>query len=137
MNQKVSGQPDVNWVLYTLERHLGGSLAVDYCLSLGCGRGRLERELPRLAAAVRCDALDVAAGGVFESQTRADEAGYSQIHYAVQDTNETGLTAAKDALCPDDGLMASGDCVSDFAYIVAASVAAPRQVAKERDEAVR
>ena len=47
LNQKISGQPGVDWISHTLRRHLSGRLPLARCLSLGCGEGELERRLAR------------------------------------------------------------------------------------------
>lgn len=91
LNQKVSGQPDVDWVRYTLERHFAGRLPLDRCLSLGCGRGGLERQLAGLGAFVTCDAFDIAKGAIAEAQALARQAGYDHIRYTVQDVNQMEL----------------------------------------------
>ena len=91
LNHKVSGNPDVDWVRYTLERHFARRLPLDHCLSLGCGKGGLERRLASLDAFVACDALDVAHGSIAQAQELAQQAGYDHIRYTVQDVNHVKL----------------------------------------------
>ncbi len=91
LNRKVSGQPDVDWVRYTLEYHFAGRLPLDRCLSLGCGEGGLERQLAGLGAFVACDASDIADGAIAGAQALAGQAGYDHIHYVVQDVNQVEL----------------------------------------------
>ena len=44
---KESGKPDGSWIDYTLETYFAGRLPLARCLSLGCGRGQVEREWAR------------------------------------------------------------------------------------------
>ena len=52
-NIKMSGSADVDWVDHALATHLAGRLPLARCLSLGCGAGRLERQLAALGG-FRC-----------------------------------------------------------------------------------
>ncbi|MBN1483919.1 MAG: class I SAM-dependent methyltransferase [Chloroflexia bacterium] len=88
LNQKVSEQADVDWVQYTLSRHLAGRTPVERCLSLGCGRGGLERYLASLSAFSHCDACDLAEASIAEARLAAARKG-DPIHYFVCDLNET------------------------------------------------
>jgi len=91
LNAKVSGDPDVDWVAYTLRTHLSALLPVERCLSLGCGRGGLERYLADLHVFTSCDAYDVAPTCIAEARQLAEERGYRHIHYAVADINQMEL----------------------------------------------
>lgn len=91
LNQKVSGQADVNWVRYTLQHHLTGRLPLPRFLSLGCGEGGLERQLASHGAFLACDAFDIAAAAVARARDLAHQAGYDHIHYEVQDANQVQL----------------------------------------------
>jgi ubiquinone/menaquinone biosynthesis C-methylase UbiE len=93
LNRKVSGQPDVDWVRHTLETHFDGRLPVDRCLSLGCGRGGLERRLAALDAFAACDALDIAEQAIADARELAERAGHDHINYSVQDANRMKLGA--------------------------------------------
>lgn len=95
LSQKVSGQPDVDWVRYTLDHWLAGRLPLGHCLSLGCGEGGLERQLARLGAFLHCDAYDVAAGSIDKARAAAAAAGYGHIQYAVCDLNELSLPVGR------------------------------------------
>ena len=60
INSKISGEPDVDWLEYSLRKYFDGRLPLTRCLSLGCGSGHLERTLAQLGAFQHCDAYDVA-----------------------------------------------------------------------------
>ncbi len=91
-NRKVSGNPDVNWQQYTLSKYFDGKLPMPRCLSLGCGNGRLERQLASLGAFQICDAYDVANGSIQIARKRANELGLNNINYQVADINELTLS---------------------------------------------
>lgn len=91
LNIKISGDQDTDWVAHTLNTHLAGRLPLARCLSLGCGRGGLERQLAGLGAFMVCDAYDVAPGAIDEAQQLATDQGYHHIHYAVADINHLEL----------------------------------------------
>jgi 2-polyprenyl-3-methyl-5-hydroxy-6-metoxy-1,4-benzoquinol methylase len=89
-NRRVSGNPEVNWVQYTLSKYFDARLPLSRCLSLGCGNGGLERQLASLGAFEFCDAYDVAAGAIRWAKNRASQLGINNIDYRVADIN--GLT---------------------------------------------
>lgn len=93
-NAKVSGKPNVDWVRYTLEHYFEGRLPLARCLSLGCGRGGLERRLAEYQAFVACDAHDLSKHLITEAQRLAQETGYDHIHYEVHDANRIQLPRA-------------------------------------------
>lgn len=90
-NRTISGEPDVDWVEYTLNCFLAGRLPLNRCLSLGCGNGHLERRLANLRAFKHCDAYDIAEGSVHVARQLADEAGITGIQYHVADINKLDL----------------------------------------------
>jgi 2-polyprenyl-3-methyl-5-hydroxy-6-metoxy-1,4-benzoquinol methylase len=94
LNQKVSGQPDLDWLEYTLQNRLAGRLPLNRCLSLGCGEGGLERRLASLGAFRACDAVDVAEGSISRARTCAAQHGYDAISYSVNDANTMSLPRA-------------------------------------------
>lgn len=55
---KESGRPDSDWIDYTLQTYLAGRLPLTRCLSLGCGRGRVERQWAERQAFLACDAYE-------------------------------------------------------------------------------
>lgn len=87
LNLKVSGSPEVDWLQYTLHAYLPDQLPVERCLSLGCGKGPLERSLARLNAFVTRDACDIAEGSITSARQAARNEGYCHIHYEVRDIN--------------------------------------------------
>ena len=86
-NLKISGRADADWVDHALSTHLAGRLPLARCLSLGCGTGRLERQLDALGAFVSCDAYDIAEGSIQQARQAAASAGYQTIDYAIADLN--------------------------------------------------
>jgi SAM-dependent methyltransferase len=95
LNAKVSGNPAVDWIAHTLQRHFAGRLPVTRCLSLGCGKGALECQLAGLGVFEACDAFDIAPGCIAEAQASAQQAGMTNIHYAVADVNTLSLASAR------------------------------------------
>ena len=67
LHAKVSGDLHTDWVDYTLQRHLAGRLPLSRCLSLGCGRGGLERRLADLGAFAAFDAFDISESCIVEA----------------------------------------------------------------------
>lgn len=92
-NIPFSGQANVDWAEHICATYFAGK-PVERCLSLGCGAGRLERQLAKLNAFVACDAYDVAAGAVAQAKREAARAGYNHIHYGARDINTIELPAA-------------------------------------------
>lgn len=90
---KESGDPQGNWVTYTLQSHLAGRLPLERCLSLGCGRGRIERDWAAQEAFLACDAYDISASSIADAKREAADKGYSHIHYAVADIDNIKLPA--------------------------------------------
>lgn len=90
-NRSVSGNPDTNWVQYTLRKYFNGRLPLARCLSLGCGGGGLERELASSGAFQQCDAYDVSEGAVRLARERAEQLGINNITYHIADINELTL----------------------------------------------
>lgn len=91
LHAKVSGNLHTDWIDYTLQHHLAGRLPLGRCLSLGCGRGGLERRLAGLGAFAAFDAFDIAGGSIAQARDHARRAGYTNIHYSVQDANQVKL----------------------------------------------
>jgi len=93
LNVKVSGDPEVHWVSYTLNRYLRHRMPFQHCLSLGCGNGHLERQLARLGVFSACDAYDVAPGMIEDARQAALVEGYNHICYEITDVNRIQLPA--------------------------------------------
>jgi len=91
LNRKVSGDPNMDWVTYTLTKYYSDQLPVSRFLSLGCGQGQLERRLAKMGAFVRCDAVDLAESSVNRARYLAGDFGYDHIYYRVEDANRIVL----------------------------------------------
>ena len=90
---KESGRPDGDWIDHTLQTHLAGRLPLTRCLSLGCGRGRVERSWAERQAFLACDAYDISPASIADAAQEASQAGFSTIHYAVADIDQIELRA--------------------------------------------
>lgn len=88
---KESGRADSNWVDHTLHTHLAGRLPLARCLSLGCGRGRVERQWAERKAFLACDAYDISPASIADAAQEAEQAGFSNIHFAVADIDRIEL----------------------------------------------
>lgn len=64
INNRISGNPTIDWVAYILDKYFDSRLPLTRCLSLGCGNGHLERRLAQFGAFQHCDAYDVAEGSI-------------------------------------------------------------------------
>ena len=91
LSLKESDRPDGNWVDHTLQTHFAGRLPLARCLSLGCGRGRVEQQWAERGAFLACDAYDISPASIAEATQEATEAGYSNIHFAVADIDHIEL----------------------------------------------
>jgi SAM-dependent methyltransferase len=87
INARISGDPTVGWLEYTVESHFADRLPLDKCLSLGCGVGHLERTLARLGAFRQCDAYDISDASITLARKAAKEQGFHSIDYQVADAN--------------------------------------------------
>lgn len=90
---KESGRTDGDWIDHTLQAHLAERLPLQRCLSLGCGRGRVERQWAERQAFLACDAYDISPASIADAAQQASQAGFSQIHYAVADIDRIELPA--------------------------------------------
>lgn len=90
-NQRISGDPTSDWVDYTLRKYFAGKLPLARCLSLGCGGGRLERQLAKLETFEHCDAYDVSDGAIQQAKEAAQAKGLHHISYFVTDINAISL----------------------------------------------
>lgn len=92
-NMLMSGREDADWVDHALATYFVDRLPLGCCLSLGCGTGRLERQLATRGAFAACDACDIAEGAIEKARSRASEAGHQHIRYTVSDLNTCVLAA--------------------------------------------
>ncbi|MGC8878591.1 MAG: class I SAM-dependent methyltransferase, partial [Anaerolineae bacterium] len=91
INAKITGDPQIDWIAYTLHKYFNGRLPLQRCLSLGCGTGHLERTLARYGAFVQCDAYDVADRSLRIARELAESNGLSSINYYLADVNQIVL----------------------------------------------
>jgi SAM-dependent methyltransferase len=91
VNEKITGDPQLDWIVYTLRKYFDGRLPLQRCLSLGCGTGHLERTLARYEAFVRCDAYDIAEGSLKIAREIAEANGIVGINYCLADINRIVL----------------------------------------------
>jgi 2-polyprenyl-3-methyl-5-hydroxy-6-metoxy-1,4-benzoquinol methylase len=89
MNRRISGDPNLNWVQYSVDRYLRASRS-PRILSLGCGGGALERGLLQLKPDALIVAIDFSPGAVALARQRAEEADL-KIDYRVADLNDVVL----------------------------------------------
>ena len=89
MNVKISGDPNLNWVQYSIDRYVRASRS-PRILSLGCGGGALERHLLRLKPDALMVAMDFSPGAVDLARQRSKKARL-KIDYRVADLNEIDL----------------------------------------------
>ncbi len=87
INAKISGDAEIGWIEYTLDKYFAGRLPLEECLSLGCGSGQLERSLAQRRAFTHCDAYDVSSASIQRARDLAAAAGTSAIAYYVEDVN--------------------------------------------------
>lgn len=88
---KESGRPDGNWIDHTLETYFAGRLPLARCLSLGCGRGQVERAWAARNAFTACDAYDISPASIADANAAAAADGCTGIHFAVADINRIEL----------------------------------------------
>ena len=91
LNEKVSGNSQINWIEYTLNRYFLTRLPIKKCLSLGCGEGWLERKLASWNTFQECDAYDISKGAIDLAKIRAIDQGYTNINYVIKDINKIVL----------------------------------------------
>lgn len=93
VNGRITGNPDIDWVAYTLDQHFGGRLPLARCLSLGCGDGNLERNLSQFNVFQHFDAYDAAEGSLQKARKLATEKHLDNISYHTADINAIALPA--------------------------------------------
>lgn len=92
VNNRISGNPSIGWIEYTLNKFYSNHLPVANCLSFGCGRGEVEFELDRLGAFRDCDAYeDIGEKAVQDAIHEATARMLKNIHYYVASMNEVEL----------------------------------------------
>jgi len=94
LNQKASGDPDVDWLQYVVTRYLAGSTPLNRVVSLGCGEGTLERKLADMGVFRRCDGYDIAKLNLQRAVDAATARQISGLFYHQADLNELHLPPA-------------------------------------------
>ncbi len=87
LNRRASGDCAVEWWDYVLRKHLCGRLPLGRCLSLGCGTGKLERDLASRNAFVKCDGYDISPGALDRAKQLSTQEGWTNIDYHIGDVN--------------------------------------------------
>lgn len=95
INRNISGDQECDYTTYTLEKYFQNKLPFEYCLSLGCGGGSLERSLARQGAFQQCDAYDIADGAIEVAKSLAAEHNYGHINYQAEDINTLDLPSER------------------------------------------
>lgn len=80
-----------NWAHYCLKEYLGDRLPVEKMLSIGCGKGGLERNLASLGAFLSCDAFDITPASIEQAKEQSEKMGFSNIFYQVVDIEIANL----------------------------------------------
>jgi ubiquinone/menaquinone biosynthesis C-methylase UbiE len=91
INEKISGDPDVDWVDHLKATHLAGRAPVPHCLSLCCWYGETERMLSRRGVFRQCTAYDVSEGALAQAREAAAKEGIQNVTYMRQDVNSMVL----------------------------------------------
>jgi SAM-dependent methyltransferase len=93
INRKVSGSPvedPYQYLIRFLKRN-GVAMPLRRCLTLGCGRGELERGLAKYDFCRRHDAYDVAERAIESARQAAAAEGLTHVVYRVADINRLSL----------------------------------------------
>jgi len=86
LNRRATGREDRNWLQWVKERLPGGK--VELAISIGCGRGVLERDALRQGLCERIEGIDIAAGAI---EIAVKEAGDLPVTYRVADLQKDAL----------------------------------------------
>ncbi|MEE8199866.1 MAG: class I SAM-dependent methyltransferase [Candidatus Acidoferrales bacterium] len=92
INPLLSGQPDKNWLEWLREKYF--PQPAERALSLGCGRGKLERLAVERNLCRRLEACDLSPDAIAEARADAERAGLAdQLNFFVADLNAIELPA--------------------------------------------
>lgn len=89
------GRREDSWVNDCVFHHLADRAPVGRMLSIGCGRGELERHLSLFPAFRACDAWDISDHAIDTARRLAEAEGRDDIHYAVRDANTAEIAAER------------------------------------------
>jgi SAM-dependent methyltransferase len=95
MEGATRGRREDSWVNDCVFQHLAGRTPVERMLSIGCGRGELERHLSLFPAFLDCDAWDLSESAVDTARRLAEQENRHNIHYAVRDANTAEIAPAR------------------------------------------
>jgi len=94
INKNISGDPQVNMLIYFKNKYIPNRL--QYGLVLGCGDGGLERHALSLGICEKFDSFDIAAGAIDIAKKIAVEQGIeNRINYKVKNINKIKLEENK------------------------------------------
>lgn len=91
-NNRISGNPDIDWINYSLLKHLNKKLPLQNCLSFGCGGGDVERQFAAKNAFIHCDGYEDT--GEYEIKRAVEKArmyNLQHISYHTVDMNHLVL----------------------------------------------
>lgn len=93
VGQMVCGNPKKDPLQFLLEflKTNGRKLPLGRALTLGCGRGNIERGLAKFCVAEIHDAMDISEQAIARARELAAEAGLGHINYSIVDINEVKL----------------------------------------------
>jgi SAM-dependent methyltransferase len=90
INSRTTGDPTLTWFPYVNQKYIPFPLG--HALSLGCGKGGLERHAFSLGTVETFDAIDISSGSINEARSAAQRLGLSsKVNYIVANLNELRL----------------------------------------------
>ena len=97
INRRVSGDPKVDWMEYTMARKFFVRHPPEKfsCLSLACGSGALERGLASTGMFGYIEGIDISEGSIRIAREEAAKANLSYVHYLAADLNHAALEQKK------------------------------------------
>lgn len=91
INRKITGLEDCERYHYFVHHDLRGMVPVERALTLGCGRGDIERGMSQYDFCLRHDAVDISEGAIAVARALAHDAGLDHIRYKIGNLNDIGL----------------------------------------------
>ena len=102
INSRTTGDPTLTWLPYVTQKFI--PLPLNHALSLGCGKGSLEREVLSNGTVETFDAIDISSVSIDYARNAAQRLGLgSKVNYIVANLNELRLVPQK-----YDAVFASG-----------------------------
>lgn len=82
VNRMISGDPESDWLEYSIRHFVGDRIPLEHCVSFGCGDGSTERRLIDLGVCEHCDGFESAEEPAFQTAIMsAEEHKYAGISY--------------------------------------------------------